>query len=59
MKAVSSCIVALALGCSSSDPARANADSFSWTVASPSPVARFEAHGAVVDDELWVMGGFL
>jgi N-acetylneuraminic acid mutarotase len=59
MKAGSLLLVALALGCSSSDPAPANADSFSWTVASPCPVARFEAHGAVVDGKLWVMGGFL
>jgi hypothetical protein len=31
---------------------------FVWTVAAPSPMARFEANGAVVGDELWVLGGF-
>jgi hypothetical protein len=31
---------------------------FAWTLAAPSPLARFEANGAVVDDELWVLGGF-
>ena len=29
-----------------------------WTVAAPSPIARFEANGTVVGGELWVMGGF-
>ncbi|HYQ43207.1 MAG TPA: hypothetical protein VER11_14600 [Polyangiaceae bacterium] len=32
---------------------------FSWTEVKPCPVPRFEASGVVVDDELWVMGGFL
>jgi N-acetylneuraminic acid mutarotase len=31
----------------------------SWSEAAPCPVARFEAMGAVVGGELWVMGGFL
>jgi N-acetylneuraminic acid mutarotase len=31
---------------------------FTWTVAAPNPIARFEANGAVVGDELWVLGGF-
>jgi hypothetical protein len=31
---------------------------FVWTVAAPDPIARFEANGAVVDGELWVLGGF-
>src|SRR3954467_4739627 len=32
---------------------------WSWVEAAPCPVARFEANGVVVQDELWVMGGFL
>ena len=35
-----------------------SAPTFSWSVASPSPIARFEANGVVVGGELWVMGGF-
>jgi N-acetylneuraminic acid mutarotase len=31
---------------------------FAWTEAAPSPLARFEANGAVVDGALWVLGGF-
>jgi N-acetylneuraminic acid mutarotase len=31
---------------------------FAWSAAAPCPLARFEANGAVVDDQLWVMGGF-
>ena len=31
---------------------------FTWAVAAPNPLARFEANGAVVGDELWVLGGF-
>jgi N-acetylneuraminic acid mutarotase len=34
------------------------APSFAWTTGAPSPLARFEASGAVVGGELWVMGGF-
>jgi hypothetical protein len=34
------------------------APGFVWTVAAPNPIARFEANGAVVDGELWVLGGF-
>jgi hypothetical protein len=30
-----------------------------WTEAAPCPLARFEANGVVVGDELWVMGGFV
>jgi len=37
----------------------AGAFTFTWTEGKPCPVARFEASGAVVQDELWVMGGFL
>jgi hypothetical protein len=29
-----------------------------WTTVTPAPLARFEANGAVVGGELWVMGGF-
>jgi N-acetylneuraminic acid mutarotase len=32
---------------------------FVWSVAAPCPLARFEANGAFVDGELWVMGGFI
>jgi len=53
--------LALGLGCSSEsenpDPGNAPTE-FTWTEASPCPLARFEANGVVVDDELWVMGGF-
>lgn len=31
---------------------------FCWSLAAPCPLARFEANGAVVDGELWVLGGF-
>jgi hypothetical protein len=31
---------------------------FAWTTAEPCPLARFEANGAVVSGELWVLGGF-
>src|SRR6478736_1082372 len=37
----------------------AGGNPFSWTEVKPCPVPRFEASGVVVDDELWVMGGFL
>jgi N-acetylneuraminic acid mutarotase len=30
----------------------------SWSTGAPSPLARFEASGAVIANELWVMGGF-
>ena len=32
---------------------------FAWSEASPCPLPRFEASGAVIDGELWVMGGFI
>src|SRR6187431_1761746 len=48
-----SLLALLTLACSS--PAK----DFAWTAAAPCPMARFEAHGVVVDGELWVMGGFL
>lgn len=32
---------------------------FAWHEVTPCPVPRFEANGVVVDEELWVMGGFL
>jgi len=31
---------------------------FTWMTAAPNPIARFEANGAVVGNELWVIGGF-
>jgi len=45
---------------SSSDAGGADAatPSFTWMVATPDPTARFEANGAVVGGELWVLGGF-
>jgi hypothetical protein len=45
---------------SSSDAAGtdASAPGFTWAVAAPCPIARFEANGVVVDGELWVLGGF-
>jgi len=44
---------------SSADAAEAGAPpGFGWSVAVPDPTARFEANGAVVDGELWVLGGF-
>ena len=81
-------LLALVIGCSSSDQAPSNAGgagnagnagsggvlnqagsagqieggsagAFTWVEATPCPVARFEASGAVVEGELWVMGGFL
>jgi hypothetical protein len=59
-------LAAAGLGCSGAaaapDPAaglpRAAPD-LSWSEAAPCPLARFEASGAVVGDELWVMGGFV
>src|SRR5262245_33603416 len=30
-----------------------------WAEAAPCPLARFEANGVVVADELWVLGGFV
>jgi N-acetylneuraminic acid mutarotase len=45
-------------GCSSSSE-RPQTKSFSWNVAAPCPLPRFEAMGAVVGGELWVMGGFV
>ena len=34
------------------------APTFAWTTGAPNPLARFEAAGAVIGGELWVMGGF-
>jgi N-acetylneuraminic acid mutarotase len=31
---------------------------FAWSQGAPSPQPRFEANGAVIDGQLWVMGGF-
>jgi len=47
-------------GASSADAgeAGAGAPSFTWTVAAPGSIARFEANGVVIDGELWVLGGF-
>jgi hypothetical protein len=56
-KAVSLFLLALTLGCS--DDAPQGGGAFLWTEAAPCPVPRFEAHGVVVEGELWVMGGFL
>jgi len=55
---------ALALGCAGGGPrpvpsALDGGDTFSWTTGAPCPVVRFEALGAVVDQDLWVMGGFV
>ena len=52
-------LVPLLLGCSNSNGAADARDHFSWTEATACPLARFEALGVVVADELWVMGGFL
>jgi N-acetylneuraminic acid mutarotase len=47
-------------GASSADAAEAGspAPAFAWTVATPDPIARFEANGVVLGGELWVLGGF-
>jgi len=37
----------------------AGGNAFTWQEVTPCPVPRFEASGVVVDEELWVMGGFL
>jgi hypothetical protein len=58
-KALPLILFALGLGCSGSDDAPQGGGTFSWTEVTPCPVARFEASGVVVNDELWVMGGFL
>jgi len=52
------------LGCSANDTTAnaPHADAgapFTWTAVTECPVPRFEALGAVLDGELWVMGGFL
>lgn len=54
----------IATGCAASDDDAAVAPpnpqrDFAWSEATACPVPRFEALGAVVDGELWVMGGFL
>jgi N-acetylneuraminic acid mutarotase len=38
--------------------ARSGDAGFFWSEAAPCPLARFEASGAVVDGQLWVLGGF-
>ena len=53
-----SVVLLLVLGCSSSTDAPAADSVFSWKEVTPCPLPRFEAHGVVVDGELWVMGGF-
>jgi N-acetylneuraminic acid mutarotase len=58
-KAVSFVWLAFVIGCSESDPAITAGGAFAWTEVTPCPIPRFEASGAVVDGELWVMGGFL
>src|SRR5262245_4642460 len=45
-------------GVGAGDVPRATPD-LAWSEAAPGPLARFEANGAVVDDELWVLGGFV
>jgi len=35
------------------------APAITWTQGAPCPLARFEANGVVLDDELWVLGGFV
>jgi len=52
-------VLALTIGCSSTDDATNAGRAFTWSEAAPCPVARFEAFGVVIHDELWVMGGFL
>jgi len=56
LKVVPLCLLTLLIGCSASDDAPSV---FTWKEVTPCPVARFEANGAVVNGELWVMGGFL
>jgi N-acetylneuraminic acid mutarotase len=53
-------LAALGAACSSPDSTapHGSAEEFAWTLASPCPLARFEANTAVVGGELWVMGGF-
>jgi N-acetylneuraminic acid mutarotase len=58
-KALSWSVLLLGLGCSGSDQASNGVRAFTWVEAAPCPEARFEAHGVVVNGELWVMGGFL
>jgi N-acetylneuraminic acid mutarotase len=58
---VPTCVLAAAgFACSSTDtPSGAGGEAeLVWTEASACPLARFEANGAVVGNELWVMGGF-
>jgi len=47
-------------GASGADAAEAGAPAptFTWTVAAPDSIARFEANGVVIDGELWALGGF-
>jgi N-acetylneuraminic acid mutarotase len=58
-------LLALTSGCTHSEPepddapARTPEKTFAWTEVTGCPVPRFEAMGVVVDDEVWVMGGFL
>lgn len=64
-------LLSLAVACSSGSEAepggggRGSAGSggmapaeFTWTSVTPCPLPRFEANGAVIDGQLWVMGGF-
>jgi N-acetylneuraminic acid mutarotase len=58
-------LVAAGIACSSGngapvtpEPMCGTSTSFSWATGQDCPLARFEASGAVVGDELWVMGGF-
>ena len=50
----------MTLACSSDTPPSKgeDANTFTWNAAQPSPIARFEANGVVIGNELWVMGGF-
>lgn len=57
-------LVVAGLACSSAatppvhEPVCGTSDAFAWTTGQACPIARFEASGAVIGDELWVMGGF-
>ena len=53
-------VFVLFVACSSGGTATTDgaAAPFSWTPGRDCPLARFEANGAVIGGELWVMGGF-
>ena len=54
-------LAAIGAACSSPDSTSTPGEGpkeFAWTLASPCPLARFEANTVVVGAEVWVMGGF-